>query len=74
MKSQYPQNSIATLEAPESLLDWWPKEDVKHVEGLLAEPPSDNPAELYQQLSDLSAWQGRILTLLADANSLLDYA
>lgn len=69
-----PSKPKATLKTPESILEWWPAQDIAHIEQLLAQPLSDNPAELYEQLSEISEWQSTVLTLLADANSILDFA
>ena len=66
--------NLATLEPPKDILNWWPKDDIAHIEKMLREKFSDNPTVLYEQLADISAWQSTVLNLLADANSLLDAA
>lgn len=69
-----PEGTISCLKAPTDLLAWWPKDDIQHIEELLSIRLSDDPAALFDQLADLSSWQGRCGALLADAESLLDYA
>ena len=74
MQTKQPQGFIATDKAPTDLLMWFPKGDIQHIESLLNQRFDMNPAALQEQLLDLSAWQGRCLGLLADADSLLDFA
>lgn len=48
--------------------------EVEQAQALLAERLSDSPSVLYEQLAKVEAWQGRMTTLLADANAYLDMA
>src|SRR5258708_5491614 len=48
--------------------------EVEKVQEILSEKLSDNPLVLYQQLSQVEAWHGRMTSLLADANAYLDRA
>jgi Asp-tRNA(Asn)/Glu-tRNA(Gln) amidotransferase C subunit len=65
---------LSKIEPPSDILKWWPSEDIAHIEKMLRDKFSDNPTELYEQLADISAWQSTVLTLLADANAILDSA
>lgn len=57
-------------------LAWLEKVEPEMAEAaeILKERLSDNLAILYEQLTLIESWQGRILTILAEANAQLDLA
>ena len=48
--------------------------EIAVVQAMLRAPLSDNPRSLVEQLTEAESWYGRVMTLLADANSYLDLA
>lgn len=58
----------------EEFVDWESGKgrEIRHVQELLMEPVAGEPEELIKDLQEIEAWNGRIGSLLAEANSWLD--
>ena len=64
------------LNIPSNITEWLEinNSTLLKVRDLLAEKLSDNPVLLTQQLTTIEAWQGRLSTMQAECDSLLDLA
>ena len=61
-------------DGPTSFLDWFPKQEINEVRKLLDEKLNNEVMFLQNHIADLAVMQGTLSRLLADAQSLLDYA